>query len=262
MVHRSSFYHYCMPLLVGLTYLFLYVPIGVLIIFSFNNAAFPYVWKGFTFNWYIELWYSTEVWDAVYNSFCIAFLTVFFSLTMGIALVMYAKRNVMVGSLILFYGTLAAPEIVLAVGLLSFFSLCSVPLGFTTLVAAHTLMGLGYVVPILYDSYAELDYSVVEASMDLGATKFQTYRWVVLPILRPALAAAALLVFIISLDDFMISFFCSGASTQTLPMYIFSMIRSGTTPVVNAVSTVLLLLSSMLVLFFSSLKIKKTEMLS
>jgi spermidine/putrescine transport system permease protein len=181
---------------------------------------------------------------------------------MGIALVMYAKRNVMVGSLILFYGTLAAPEIVLAVGLLSFFSLCSVPLGFTTLVAAHTLMGLGYVVPILYDSYAELDYSVVEASMDLGATKFQTYRWVVLPILRPALAAAALLVFIISLDDFMISFFCSGASTQTLPMYIFSMIRSGTTPVVNAVSTVLLLLSSMLVLFFSSLKIKKTEMLS
>lgn len=262
MVLRSSFFRYFMPLLVAIMYLFLYVPILVLIAFSFNDAAFPYVWKGFTFNWYIELWDSTEVWDAVYNSICIALLTVFFSLSMGVSLVFYARRSLMLKSLILFYGTLAAPEIVLAVGLLSFFSLFSVPLGFTTLVAAHTLMGIGYVVPILYDSYVELDYSVVEASMDLGATKFQTYRLVVLPMLKPALMAAGLLVFIISIDDFMISFFCSGASTQTLPMYIFSMIRSGTTPVVNAVSTVLLLVSSLLVLLFSSLKIKKMDMLS
>lgn len=262
MVHRTSFSRHYMPFFVATVYLFLYVPIVILIIFSFNNAAFPYVWKGFTLNWYHELWHSTEVWDAVYNSFCIAILTVFFSLVMGVALVLYAAHSVMVRSLVLFYGTLAAPEIVLAVGLLSFFSLCSVPLGFTTLVAAHTLLGLGYVVPILYDSYSELDYSVVEASMDLGATKFQTYWWVVLPMLRPAVVAAALLVFIISLDDFMISFFCSGASTQTLPMYIFSMIRSGTTPIVNAVSTVLLLVSSLLVLLFSSLNVKRTEMLS
>lgn len=261
MVHRSSLKHYFLPVLVGFMYLFLYVPIAVLIVFSFNNASFPYVWKGFTLHWYSELWHSPEIWDAVYTSLCVAVSTVLLSLSMGISLVLCASKNLMLRSLIIFYGTLAAPEIVLAVGLLSFFSLCSVPLGFTTLIASHTLLGLGYVVPILYARYEELDSAVVEASLDLGATRLQTYRWVVIPMLKPAIFASGLLVFIISLDDFILSFFCSGAATQTLPMYIFSMIRSGTTPVVNALSTVLMVVSSLLVLVFSSLKIKKTEML-
>lgn len=106
-----------------------------------------------------------------------------------------------------------------------------------------------------------LDYRYTEASLDLGATQSQTFFRIIIPLLSPALMAASLLVFIISLDDFLISFFCSGGAAQTLPLYIFSMIRSGSTPVVNALSTLMLVVSSLIVLLFSSLKIKKVDLL-
>ncbi len=250
-----------MPLYIMTIFCFIYIPIAVLILFSFNDSAFPYIWKGFTLRWYRELWSSHEVWDALQNSLIVAFSTVVLSLTMGVLMVLYGARSFLSRLLFLFYGSLAVPEVVLAVGLLSFFSLGMVPFGLTTLIAAHTLVGLGYVVPIVQAQYQELDYSLIEASMDLGATRAQTYRRVIIPLLSPALFASALLVFIISFDDFVLSFFCSGASTQTLPMYIFSVIRSGTTPVVNALSTMLLVISGLLVVLFSSLNIKKADML-
>ena len=125
----------------------------------------------------------------------------------------------------------------------------------------HTLLGLGYVVPILHSRFQELDKRYMEASLDLGATESQTIAWVIIPLLLPSLLAAALLVFVLSFDDFLISFFCSGGSTQTLPIYIFVMIRSGATPMINALSTILLVVSSLLVLIFSSLKIKKMDFL-
>lgn len=252
---------YAMPLFIAGIFCFLYIPIVVLVLFSFNDSAFPYVWKGFTVRWYRELWDSVEVWDALKNSLIVAFSTVMLSLTMGVLMVLYGAHNFLSRLLVLFYGSLAVPEVVLAISLLGFFSLCAVPFGLTTLIAAHTLVGLGYVVPIIQARYEELDYALVEASMDLGATQSQTYRRIIIPLLSPALFAAALLVFIISFDDFVLSFFCSGASTQTLPMYIFSVIRSGTTPVVNALSTMLLVISGLLVLLFSSLNIKKMDIL-
>lgn len=212
-------------------------------------------------HWYVQLWHSVEVWEALKNSLLVAFAAVFLSLTMGMLLVFYASRTWLARSFLLFYGSLAVPEIVVAVGLLSMFACMSVPFGLTTLITAHTLLGLGYVVPLLHARFEELDYALTEASMDLGATHAQTFWRIIVPLMLPALFAAGLLVFIISLDDFLISFFCSGASTQTLPMYIFSMIRSGTTPVVNALSTLLLLVSSLLVIIFSSLNIKKTDIL-
>jgi len=132
-----------------------------------------------------------------------------------------------------------------------------VPLGTTTLIVGHTLLGLGYVIPILHARFVELDISLIEASYDLGATQKQTFFSIVLPLLRPALIASGLLVFIISLDDFIISFFCAGASIQTLPLYIFALIRTGASPMVNALSTILLIVSSLLVFLFSFLQIKK-----
>jgi spermidine/putrescine transport system permease protein len=124
------------------------------------------------------------------------------------------------------------------------------------LIAGHTLLGLAYVVPIIKSSFAEIDYRLIEASMDLGATESQTFHKIIIPILLPSIMSGALLVMIISLDDFFISFFCSGAETLTLPMYIFSQIRTGATPIVNAISTLLLLTSSLLILLLTSLKIK------
>jgi len=248
---------FMMPLFVAGLYFLLYIPIFVLIVFSFNDNAITYNWLGFTTEWYTDLFSSVEVWDALGNSLFVAFSSVFLSLTIGSLLIFFGNKEYIQRLLLLFYGSLAMPEIVLAVGLLSLFSFFAVPLGATTLIAGHTLLGLGYVVPILYARFSELDVSLMEASYDLGATQRQTFFSIVLPLLSPAMIAAGLLVFIISLDDFLISFFCAGASMQTLPLYIFAVIRTGASPMLNALSTILLLSSSFLVLLFSFLQMKK-----
>jgi spermidine/putrescine transport system permease protein len=250
---------YVLPLMVSCFYFFLYIPIFVLIAFSFNNNALTCGWSSFTTHWYYELFASTEVWHALQNSLIIALSSVALSLMIGSSLIFFGSRGFVKRVLLLFYGSLAMPEIVLAVGLLSLFSFFTVPLGAITLIIGHTLLGLGYVIPILHSRFVELDQSLIEASYDLGATQRQTFFFVVLPLLMPALIAAGLLVFIISLDDFIISFFCAGASVQTLPLYIFGVIRTGASPMINALSTIMLIFSSFLVLLFSLLHVKKTR---
>ena len=252
---RKKITDYFLPSFVGIVYFFLYLPIVVLILFSFNKNAFSYQWTGFTTEWYYELMASSEVWHALHNSLLVASVSVLLSVSMGALLVFYGAHVQKL--LLLFYGSLAMPEIVLAVAVLSFFAFTQIPLGISALIAGHTLFGLGYVVPIIYIRFNELSAELLEASLDLGATQTQTFFMVVLPWLMPALFAASLLVFIISLDDFVISFFCTSAASQTLPIYIFSMIRAGEISIVSALSTVLLFGSSLLVLLFSALQIRR-----
>jgi len=242
-------------LIVAATYLFLYVPIIVLLVFSFNLEGFPSPWIGFTWKWYGELFHSTHLWTAFGNSLIVALFATFISVVIGVLLIFYAAQGGRIGKLlVLFYGSLVVPETVLAVCLLGFFSLISIPLGLVTLILAHTILGLGFVIPIVYARFLELDYRLTEASLVLGATAIQTFFKVTLPMLRPTLMATSLLVFIISFDDFILSYFVAGSNAQTLSLYILSMIRSGVSPVVNALSALLLFLSSALVLIFFSLK--------
>jgi spermidine/putrescine transport system permease protein len=242
-------------IVVAATYLFLYVPIVVLLVFSFNREAFPSPWKGFTLKWYHELLHSPYLWKAFANSLIIASFSTLISLIVGVLLIFYAAQGGRIGKfLVLFYGTLVIPETVLAVSLLGFFSLISIPLGLTTLILAHTVLGLGFVIPIIYARFLELDYRMTEASLVLGASHFQTFFKVTLPLIRPTLITTALLVFIISFDDFILSYFCAGSSAQTLSLYILSMLRSGVSPIVNALSAILLFLSSIFVWIFFSLK--------
>ncbi|HSC24956.1 MAG TPA: ABC transporter permease [Candidatus Babeliales bacterium] len=255
-----NFNSYILPTIVIFFYFFLYIPIFILILFSFNDNPFTCTWTSFTWQWYYDLFASVEIWHALRNSLIIAVASVALSLMIGINFIFFGTHQFVQRTLFLFYGSLAMPEIVLAVGLLSFFSFFSIPLGTTTLIVGHTLLGLGYVVPILQGRFVELDKGLMEASYDLGATQRQTFFYVVMPLLMPALITAGLLVFIISLDDFIISFFCSGASVQTLPLYIFAVIRTGASPMINALSTVMLVFSSCLVLLFSFLHVKKTRM--
>lgn len=241
--------------LVAATYLFLYVPIVVLLIFSFNTEGFPSPWKGFTLKWYHELFHSIYLWKAFTNSLIIAVFSTLISLCIGVSLIFYAAQGGRIGKFLgLFYGNLIIPETVLAVSLLGFFSLISIPLGLSTLILAHTVLGLGFVVPIVYARFVELDYRLTEASLVLGASPIQTFFKVTLPLLRPSLIATSLLVFIISFDDFILSYFVAGSSSQTLSLYILSMLRSGVSPVVNALSAVLLAFSSLLAFIFFSLK--------
>ncbi|HEX4069271.1 MAG TPA: ABC transporter permease [Candidatus Babeliales bacterium] len=256
----KSFGSYVIPIIVAALYLFLYIPIFVLIVFSFNSNAFTCAWSSFTTHWYADLFASVEIWDALKNSLIIAVSSVCLSLMIGSSLIFFGSRERVKSLLPFFYGSLAMPEIILAAGLLSFFSFFAVPLGAMALIAGHTLLGLAYVIPILYDRLSELDNSLIEASYDLGATQRQTFFSIVLPLLMPALMASGLLVFIISLDDFLISFFCAGASMQTLPLYIFAVIRTGASPIINALSTIMLIISSVCVLFVSFVHIKKLRM--
>ena len=253
--------YYFLPVFAAVSYLFLYIPIIVLVVFSFNNAKFPSHWVGFTTRWYTELLYDTQVWSAFYNSLIIAVSSVLLSITLAVALV-YGASSRLKKLFVLFYGSVLLPEIVLAVGLLSFFSFFSVPLGLTTLIVGHTLLGLGFAVPIIHARFEELEQNLTEASLDLGATPAQTFFKINLPLLFPAVLAAALLVLIISFDDFLISFFCSGSSTQTISLYIFAMIRSGVSPVINALSTIILGISIIIVLMLSLFKTRLTDSLT
>lgn len=248
------------PLFVVSVYLFLYVPILVLIIFSFNNAPFPSPWMGFTTSWYHELFNSSILWTAFFNSIIIALCATVLSLLLSLGLVYYASSGHALGKQIyLFFGSVFIPEVVLAIGLLSFLSFAAIPLGLVSLIAGHTVLGFGYAVPLIYASYKSLDKRLIEASLDLGATKTKTFFTVIVPLLRPALLIAALTVFILSFDDFIISYFCAGGEAQTLSLYIYSMLRSGISPLINALSTLLIVLSSILVFVFCSVALRSKQ---
>lgn len=254
---KKFFNNIALPLFVSLVFILLYLPLVVLVVFSFNDAPFPAPWTGFSFKWYSELMQSPEIWRSFYTSAALGLSATFLSIMMTLGLIYY---NLMGGklkkSLLLFYGNILVPEIVLAVALLCFLTFLSIPLGMLTLIISHTILCSGYVLPIVYGRFLSIDKSIIEASLDLGATMSNTFFKIVVPLLKPSLLAAGLLAFIISFDDFVLSFFCAGSNAQTLSLFIYSMIRSGVSPVVNALSTILLILSSLLVMVFCYLNIK------
>jgi spermidine/putrescine transport system permease protein len=243
------------PIIVCLAYLFLYLPILVLVVFSFNDASFSISWAGFSLRWYKKILYTPEVLDALETSLIVALVTTFLSVLIGTCFVVASKwlRSTIIPNL--FYSNILLPEIVLAIGILSIFAFFHIPLGYGSLIAGHTLLGLGFVIPIVRARFTELDPVLTEASLDLGATYFQTFRKVIIPLLMPSLVASALLVFTLSMDDFLISLFCSGPTVQTLSVYVYSMIRTGVDPMINAISTCFLVISSLLVLLLCSLKV-------
>ena len=242
------------PLWIIGSYLFLYLPMVVLVLFSFNDSPLPGQWGGFSIRWYTALTQMPELSHAVWATLIIASVSTFLSLIMGTALV-YASRWLSAPLHNMFFANVLVPEILLGVGLLSLFSWLSMPLGYTSLIAGHTILGLGFVVPVVRARFLELDPVLTEASADLGASEWQTFYKVMVPLLLPALLAAGLLVFTISLDDFLIAFFASSATVQTLSVFIYSMVREGVDPRINAISTVLLAASSALVLLLSSMRV-------
>lgn len=256
-VHQGFFSRYTSLFVVILTFLFLYIPILVMCVFSFNSKPFPSAWDHFTLHWYQELFNSEELWISFKNSLLVASFSTALSLTMGVLLIFFRASGGKVASFLpMFYGNLVIPETVLAVSLLTYFTTFGVPLGLPTIVVSHAVLGLGFVIPIVYTRYVELDPKLHEASLILGASPLKTFFKITLPLLKPSLIATGLLIFIISFDDFIVSYFCSGTSFQTLSIYLFSTIRNGISPVVNALSVFMLVLTSLLVMSFFSPKVR------
>lgn len=234
----------------ALVYLFLYLPIAVLVILSFNNSRFSTIWQGFTWRWYAIAWNDAELIGSLRMSLIIAFLTALFSTAIGtsaaLALGRYRVRLRGAAEALVFLPVLI-PEIVIGFASAALFGLLGMAFGLSTIIAAHVAFSISYVVFIVRARIATLDRSLEEAAMDLGATPWQTFYRVTLPMLLPGVISAALLVFTISLDDYVITSFVAGPGAQTLPLKIYSMVKTGVTPEINAISTVLLAATILLV---------------
>jgi len=226
-----------------LVLLFLYFPILVLIVNSCNASRFGGVWGGFSMQWYEQLFQEKELWEAVKNSLLVAFFSTIASTVLGslAAFALYRYRTplqkIHYG---LIYTPLIIPDILMGISLLLYFFIFNIKLGLLTITIAHTTFCVSYVTMVVLSKLQNFDYSLVEAAQDLGADTFTVIRCIVLPLLAPGLFAAALLSFTLSIDDFVITFFVAGEGTTTLPIYIYSMIKYGATPVINALSTLIL----------------------
>lgn len=244
----------------AIIYGFLYLPIFILVIFSFNDSKLNAVWTGFTVKWYGSLWQNGAVLHATQMTLIVAFASTILSIIFGILVSVGMYRYKFKGKSVvdgMLNVPLVLPEIVMGISLLAFFSMIKVPLGIWTLIIAHVTFSIPYVVVVIRARLQGFDKSIEEAAMDLGANEWKTFRLITLPIIQPAIVASALLAFTISMDDVIVSFFVAGPGSTTLPLQIFSMVRFGVTPEINALSTIMLV-ATLLVVIFSELLKKKT----
>ncbi len=234
-----------------LAYAFLYLPLAIVVVYSFNDSRLNAEWVGFTLDWYRKLFANGEMLQAAGNSLLIALVASAVSTVLGTmaGLALYRYRIRVLEVLVL--TPIAIPEILMGVALLIFFVMLNLSLGLVSVALAHIAFCIGFVAIVVRARLAGMDESLVEAARDCGATPLQAFWHVTLPLIMPGVIAGALMAFTLSIDDFVITFFTAGAGTVTLPLQIYSMIKIAVTPEVNAVSTLLMLLTLMLIVIAS-----------
>ncbi|QKS27629.1 MAG: Inner membrane ABC transporter permease protein YdcV [Accumulibacter sp.] len=232
-------------------YAFLYLPLAVVVIFSFNDSLLNAEWVGFTTRWYGVLLADEEMLRAAGNSLFIAVVASLIATVLG-TMAGIAMQRWPVGLLralpFLVLTPVAMPEILLGVSLLLFFrQVLDLTLGLISILVAHITFSIGFVAIIVRARLAGMDESIFEAARDLGASPWQTFRRVTLPLILPGVVAGFLMSFTLSIDDFVITFFVAGVGVTTLPLQIYSMIKVAVTPEVNAISTLLMALTLSLI---------------
>lgn len=239
-----------------LVYLFLFLPIFVVVANSFNaTTSKPYLsWKGFTLDWYVKLWDNTALLSSFGNTMIIAVLSTILSTVIGtlaaVGIYRYKfKGKGMINGLL--YIPVVIPEIVIGIALLTIFSNVNIPRGMLTLILSHVSFCVPYVIFNVRARLSGYDNSIEEASMDLGANRLVTFFEITLPVLAPGIAGGALLAFTLSIDDVIISYFVNG-QTKTYPLKVMESIKSGVSPDVNALSTLILLGTIVLVFLTQS----------
>lgn len=226
---------------------FLYVPISVLVALSFNEGGLPTAWTGFSVKWYGELLANSDIMSAAFNTLIVAVVSTLLATLLGTLLAIGVEIRRRKGRFVetIIFAPMIIPDIVLAIALLSFFSLLNVTMGLHTIIFSHVVFNLAFVCSVVRARLKTFDWSIVEASTDLGASMPITLWRVVVPVMMPAVIAGALLAFTLSVDEFIIAFFTAGAgrASTTLPMQIFAMIRFGVTPEINALATIVMAVS-------------------
>ncbi len=262
-----------------LAFAFLYLPILILIIYSFNTSKFNAVWRGFTFDWYRSLFSdagtlgigssSAGIWTALNNSLVIAVISTLLATIFGTMIALALERFHFPGRKMvetLLFLPIIMPEIAIGISLLVFFTLVfriienltgiRLNLGLPTVIIGHVTFNISFVTITVRASLAELDPILEQAAFDLGATEWRTFWRITFPLIWPGIFSGALLAFTLSLDDFVVTFFTTGVGSMTLPLFVYGMIKFAVTPAINAISTLMLLASLLLVV--SSLKVKKS----
>ncbi len=233
-----------------LIYLFLYIPIFVMMVFSFNNSKYKGNWVGFTLKWYDELFKDKSILDSVYTTLIVALISAFLAVIIGtVTAVALFKMNSGYKKLLLdlTYIPMVNPDIVIGVSLLSLFVLCHIKLGYVTLILAHITFNVPYVIFAVLPKLSQLDPNLEEAALDLGATHTQAFFKVLLPELMPGILTGFMLSLTMSLDDFIVSFFTTGSGVATLSIKIYSMTKRGVSPKINALSTILFIITVIVV---------------
>jgi spermidine/putrescine transport system permease protein len=222
-----------------LAFAYLYLPIVILIIFSFNTQKLNIRWEGFTLNWYNVLFHDSNVLQATKNTLIVAVVSTFFATIIGTMAALALQRYRFPGYTLAestLYIPVIIPEVVMGIALLILFVLLKFKLGLLTITLAHIAFNIPFVALVVRARLHGFDRSIEEAAMDLGANELVTFWRVTLPTILPGVLSGALLAFTLSLDDYVITYFTAGPGSTTLPLRIFSMVRFAVTPEVNALS--------------------------
>lgn len=238
----------------ALAYAFLYIPLIIVVVYSFNDSKLSAEWVGFTLSWYVALFNNQEMLTAARNSLIIAVSASFFATLLGTMAGLAIHRYKLKFLPVLVFMPVAMPEILLGVALLLFFlQVLNLTLGMVSIIIAHTTFCIGFVAIIVRARLQGMDESIFEAARDLGASPWQTFRLITLPLIMPAVVAGALMSFTLSIDDFVITFFTKGVGEPILPIQIYTMIKVAVTPEVNAISTLLMLLTLTMIIIAAKL---------
>jgi spermidine/putrescine transport system permease protein len=232
----------------GLFFLFLFAPIALVVLFSFNSTRSLQDFQGFSLRWYEQFFESESLRDSLIASVEIALVTMLIATVLGTMLaygLVRARTRWSDAANVTMLVPLVTPEIVAGASALLLFTQIGLELSLTTIILAHVTFSISYVTVVVRARLTALSREVEDASMDLGATRWQTFRLVTLPALWPAVIAAGLLVFALSFDDFVLSFFTTGESPQPLPVRIWTQIRFGVKPTINAIGTFMLVVSTL-----------------
>lgn len=244
-----------------LAYIYLYLPIFFLVLFSFNTSRLSVYWTGFTLNWYRDLFADKAIWDATRNTLIVAITSTVLSTIIGTAAALALHRYNFRGkgfSEATLYIPIVIPEVVMGIALLAFFAQSGIDLGLQTIIIAHIAFSIPFVTLNVRARLQGMDRSVEEAAMDLGANELVTFRRVTLPLIMPGVLSGALLAFTLSLDDYIITLFTAGPGSTTLPLRVFSMLRQAVTPKVNALSALWILTVFVVLLVSQRLQARRT----
>ena len=234
-------------------YVFLYAPLLIVVIYSFNDSSMNAQWVGFTLKWYDKLFHDNQMLTAAWNSLIIGLTASAVSTVLGTmaGYAMYRFRLRLLPAMVV--APIAIPEILVGVSLLLFFVMLNFTLGLLSIMLAHIAFCIGFVAIVVRARLAGLDDSLIEAARDLGATPWKAFLKVTLPLITPGVIAGALMAFTLSIDDFVITFFTAGPDSRTLPLVIYTMVKITVTPEINAVSTLLMLLTLFLIVVATKL---------